>query len=739
MEFADRTFVNSRPVAWARKVNPVLWLLLAYLIFIAVVTFVNGYTKHIEIYMDEWVYYGLANSLGKGMGFPAIYGVPYAEHARYVYSILLAPAFLVSSRVVQFYLIALINAAVIGCGAFPVYLLAKSVLGHKHYALLFGILYLIQPDMDFTASFMSEIAMLPAALWLLLFFYLFLLDDTKPFRKRVRYVIPFLIFSVLLYFTKTSGLVLVLICCLFIVVTGLIRIVSWIAGRGRNGEKAPAGKKMRILGLIIGILVLVGLCFLLYRYGIMGMIGRYVSAWFDRFSGELLFFLKCYLYTWITELLAVGVFPLVFPLLYYRMLSKRARRLYLFLLILLFLANFVLTMTSIGAHTEETMQMMFMLEHRYILYIWIPIFLVFAAVLREAIRIKWIPAVLTLLLVCAGCFLMKIALVGSGIEAQLLCWMVDRRNFVVAGITGVFICAGFALFRLHKRAFLIFFFAVMLLSWGYSHVTTRDRLKSCYEFSYSNIKETDAFVQAHKDKTFLLVMIPSATYAVFYNSRIEDTFLVYPNTYAVSGYEITEGIDLAAPDAMVPGLLPDSLYDLDSVDYIILSSDVKIEDPSCKIVVDNPYFSIYEPSDKTKIPPMKRRPWSEHGPFIFRPGNNYGFHSDYLKNGSFSYVSGNKPGHVVFGPYADIPAGKYKITMHYFYQGEKTGKIGHFDVIGSGLDSELLRTDVFADRTWATVEFEIFDRSRFFETRLFADVPGVEAIYLDVDYDVIYQ
>ena len=103
--------------------------LISYVLFFYIISVIIRYVfadfvKPITIYPDELRYYMIAENLASGRGLEIYNG--YAGFQKILYSIILAPVFLIKNRELQGHILALVNCVVMSSAIFPFYLLAKS-------------------------------------------------------------------------------------------------------------------------------------------------------------------------------------------------------------------------------------------------------------------------------------------------------------------------------------------------------------------------------------------------------------------------------------------------------------------------------------------------------------------------------------------------------------------------------------------------------------------------------------
>ena len=711
--------------------NPLSWLLIAYGFAVLFYTLTNGYCKHILVYNDEPIYYSVAEGLAKGLGFPTIFGEPYPTK-RLLYSVLITPAFLTGSRILQFRLIALINALVMGSGAFPVYLLARDVLKNRRCAALLGAAYLIQPDLQFTAGFMAENAMLPFALWVICFAWMLAEKEAPgPYRK-LGYFAGWGLSSAMLLFVKPSGYVVVIVS--FVYYTAVLAgSLLWGALRRKAGGKAA-------LGVVALAVISIAICFVFYRYsGLWSYIFSHASGILRKWNADLTRYIRCYVFTLASEIFAVGFFPFVLPLLSYRQLSKEAKSLFCFLLFLTLTADVAVTETSVRIQGLLKLQS-FPLYHRYILYLWLPYFVVFADALTHDLRISPMGTVLPLIGVAAFCILFQGPIMISSFEASLLYWAkgwMEHRWFWTTAVI-LFTAAGFILLRNQKRWFVCCFSLVMLALQVYNQSAMHTVLHRDYRFPYPEIEPVESFITAHPDSTFLVARTPvdsykgQKDYSSHETSKIADTYLLYPNSYLVSdavirAAETAEGTDLASTETALT-----KRTDLRTVDYLVLSNEMQIDETGCETVLDNPLFTVFRLNDPAHLPYMETIRWGKEGKLILLPKN--GFSSQYRQDGILSFSSDENPSYVLYGPYVFLPPGSYTVTIHYDYTGEQEGRIGLMDLMGSAFETGEYQAEAFSNQDSVSISFDLDTECMNFEVRLFAETEGITVKTIAVEY-----
>lgn len=163
-----------------------------------------GFSKRPETYGDELIYIDIAKSIAHNETF-AIHGVP-LEFTNILYSIILAPLFLVGNTITRVNLITLVNCFLVSISLLPVYLICKEFNIKKKYLWIVLAIMYVWPDMLNAATFMSENLYFPISLFAMFF--------CIKMYKNDKYIWSWIagVFSYLAYFCKEVGLCIPLAC-----------------------------------------------------------------------------------------------------------------------------------------------------------------------------------------------------------------------------------------------------------------------------------------------------------------------------------------------------------------------------------------------------------------------------------------------------------------------------------------------------------------------------------------------
>lgn len=193
-------------------------IIVAYIVAAAVYYYFASKIRKIVIFPDEQLYYSIAKSILTKHSI-VVMNLPCDFH-NVLYSICLIPAFLMQTKAAQYTIIGLINSFLITSGIFPVYLIGRKFTD-KSGAVLCALLYLINPNMAWSATLMSENLYVPLALWGLYLMTdlieLSLKNDDRSLKKYLKLsfitgLIIFILFTckeITLFFIATYGVYII--------------------------------------------------------------------------------------------------------------------------------------------------------------------------------------------------------------------------------------------------------------------------------------------------------------------------------------------------------------------------------------------------------------------------------------------------------------------------------------------------------------------------------------------------
>ena len=320
---------NSKLISKIKAIDPKkMNRFFVVFIFAAGVIFyfcLSNYKKTVTVYQDEMLYYDMARSIFQGKGF-IVRGVDFGFR-KIGYSLLIAPLFAIGDVELRITMISLLNSVVMVSTVFPAYFIAKEINMKRVGMYLFLILLVLWPGMLMTETFMSEVLYMPLVWW---FVYLWIKEQKSP--NKIVYPILEGIICFWGYLTKEIFL------SLFITYFVVKLLYPFISAFCRDIESGGEGfwKKVRsgfsirtfidaaIFGAAFVLPVIISLVFFSDNNVYSGALSRELNLY-----TILYFFYGVFTYL-SAAVIALLVFPLVYPLVLFKKTDENVRKLICF-------------------------------------------------------------------------------------------------------------------------------------------------------------------------------------------------------------------------------------------------------------------------------------------------------------------------------------------------------------------------------------------------------------------------
>ncbi len=346
-----------------------------FLLSIGIRFLLADYPKLYLFYLDEQIYGSYAQSL-LDSGMLEVLGLPMGFF-RPVYSLLIAPAYLLNDPFAQQKAVAFINAFVISTGIFPVYLLAKRLLENNVHALIGAALYVCFSDLVYSQCYMTEVAALPLMLWTVFVFWE--LENSKKTGWLKHDVIIGVVFGILigLCFMCKGGAALVLPIAYIAYL--IVRLIMERRDSGLRDHLKHAG--ISLVSAVTGFLIV----FAIFHVLIPPASGDTVDA-SAKLSGldesaDYMFSYYAVFYYLFAALIGLSFFPLVVTMQNRRLMEKDEARLFDFLIISLVTMAVVVAITI--TLRENYLENAPRAHMRYIGYLYLPLMLIFMRELKR--------------------------------------------------------------------------------------------------------------------------------------------------------------------------------------------------------------------------------------------------------------------------------------------------------------------------------------------------------------------
>ncbi|WP_026664614.1 hypothetical protein [Butyrivibrio sp. FC2001] len=434
-------------------------LAVAFVIHTMLLFLLSNYSKAMETYADELVYYDLAKSMFEGTELQ-MHGVS-LQFSKLAYSFVLLPTFLIGDITARVHVIMLINSLLMSTPIILSYLLCKELNVSRTYSIMAAVLSAFWPDIVISGTFMSENLFFPLSC---LCFYFILLDYKY---KKTGYKLIVLALLILAYFTKEVGICL----ALSYVATEIL------SGIGKKGSRQNLKKPVAIIAFIIAAL----LCYITVRYLFFGgftntyIIGGALNFSYYADCHKLLYLLYTIIYYLAAFTLAFYVLPVLMPLINNKKYNPEVRK-FLLYTFLLFIGSILVITVTVTAR-EDFGKTVPAVHLRYVSQLVVPFSCIFFAGLSNDDKIEGrdlkllMPFMIATGLVYKGVY----NTCTTGNIALLYCYPVRKlipniKPFYPVGVTTALIFAvGIILFYLvgksdKKKAAGIFFAGTLVLS-----------------------------------------------------------------------------------------------------------------------------------------------------------------------------------------------------------------------------------------------------------------------------------
>ena len=640
-----------------------IWMALVFASIIMVRVPLAAFLKHTHTYEDERLYYSMAESLSEGKGFPVIYYGAF-HSSRFLYSLLISPAFFTSNRTIQFFLIDLINTLILSSGIFPVYLLAKTLLEETKYALLCCSIYSLLPDQALNISFMCDPLFTVLSLWLFYFGEKILEWEDLSGRERIRFLLCFGLFWIGACYTKQAGAVFGAVLLFLVLLKRLIRCIQ--------------NRKIDLYLLFVLLLTISLAVFVLLQKGSLSKnVRNYADIALNMVKEDPKAFLKEYAYVWTNYLAAIGIFPIALPYIYLDKLTRKGRYFTVYLTACIGILSFGVAHTSIGASVHRV-------HLRYVGMMWIPFMILFFLAFKEE-RLKnhgiivetMIPqesgysgnsrsksgkrleersqslpdhasseemtlgktgkekltpweiagwgifyvGLILMVLFYHGVDLTESGKTIASVDYTMLCWTEKWsafRSFYAFAFAVIFLALSILYFW-YKKAFLIVFLCLFGTMQLYNNVVITKRLREDYRLLKTDAEEAmelDAFVRQNSDAVFLVLesVNKGDELQSTFSTKLSDTFLNQKNTLRVSAGDImriqeAEGICLSeTPLPVWWGEIAVPFYPIQPVDFLLVPLDTSVYPDLTMCTEVDPgrgnYYQAYRLNDPNRLPKL---------------------------------------------------------------------------------------------------------------------------------------
>ena len=688
------------------------------------------FSKHFFVYYDELRYLSLAESIAHGQGLK-IWNLE-SGYQKILYSLFIAPAYLISNRVITIRVITLINVLLMTLGVIPVYLLSKKYLLSPILRVLVCMLYLLGSDMTYSMTFMSEILYIPMAIWLI--YLLINLFEHENNKQKILYSVLIGFYIYLMYLTKEIALI-------FLIAVPAFNVMEY--GYSRISNDWPRKKGfINIAFESIGVILSFLLCHLILKNTLFAGYGNSYNQMGINIllqDGRIRYLLYGFVYYICSCLVAFGVLPVLIPLVKFKCLSKSEKKLYMLLCILAIGTACVVAYTitvreDFGTAYEATPSA----HLRYISYVIWPLLILLLSLSQKKEKILSFFTVKSIFLV--GTFGIIFIMFwrgifdGSSVDQTVLTYLLDLSEngllvFTCCLVAGTVISIAF----FDKRKKLIISLFLIFLG-GTCLVSNVKKMQSYYNSysmtieEYADVKELDAFIVQHTDDNFIMVSNQLSD-----DRRLIDTYINHDNMYTVGWDQVDNEqqenggkVSIDKLECRYNGVT----YGIQIANYLVFEKDdyiTLLEPEKYKEVLSNEHYIIYDINRAEYLPLLRDVSVLVNGENVYTPNAYWPFSS--LDSGRNVSTGTNV---LMFGPYITLPSGTYSFEIYYSYVGEPINSdtvVGYCDIYSDAVNWnwEQYATDALASSDVVCIDNVTFEMDiPRFELRMMAEVAGVK-------------
>lgn len=699
----------------------------------------GNFPKIITVYPDELRYVGIAKSIANGGGL-AIGGLE-TDFQKIMYSIALLPAELLKSGTKQNLAILLLNCIYMSATIFPIYCLAKRLELSRKSMIGIAILFLAFSDQLYSLTFMSEVVFLP--LMLTAIALTTKLFNENVFRKRIGLGIVIGIIYYLLYLTKEIALSVIMS---YVIVNFSEVIIT------REKQKRKEEILVCLSVTMTFLLLFVTLKLILFNgmgnsYNQMG-----ISAILSKYNLFYLFYGAFYYFVCI--LLAMGIFPILIPLAGLTDYKKEDRKLLVYILMILAISIGVVAYTIT---VREDLGKIAPRQHmRYVYPLLIPLVMVTMKWFqrKENVSSKNVCRIACLTVLATVLIVLGFKGIGVGpcvdqTPLKLIERYMNRQQYLHSGtvteleigiaeiavkVIVVLLCAAvvFAIrFFPYKSVYAV---AALIIGLNLANTAAGyGEFRERYEIDTESVEEMESLNQ------FLSTLNGNVVCVVQNNSRVwglVDTYLnsrdiavVYSDTLEtmMSGQAY---IDLNHNKLI--GKFPYVPYEnWDIADYVIIAEgagSLKTETVENVTPEEITSFKVYKNIETDKLYYRSYLP-IDAGEQVRISDSDGILYSMYpVVDGT--YISGETPNYLIYGPYFPLKNGEYSVEMFYTCESGKD-IVGVADICFENVTSNI-SADMRAEQSSVKLDFVLIEDCNSIEFRMMTTQPGVKFEYLTI-------
>lgn len=622
-----------------------LWVGILFCISIIIRFYLLPDLPIIKTYSDELRYLDIARSLFSNHEITIRHAETYFQ--KILYPILIAPAMIFQSPYQQLRAIGIINIIWLSSCVFPLYLIAKRMEVSRKIIIISTVTALIFPDMTYSMTFMSECVYLPISLWLIYVSY----EIINTFGRKKKCSLAFVggLINYLLYLNKEIAL-------FYLLAFTLLPMVKKIIYKEKADILPIVFYGLGFLSFFIFFKVTIfsGLPNSYNQMGINAILSPY----------NFLFFIYSNINTLIFTVIGFGFFTIFVTLFLIKYLKKEQQELFIYLLLGLLIA--IATISYTISIREDLGLVSIRMHTRYFAVLFLPLFLLFMAVMEKGYEFTDLLKVFFLFSSCLVGVLIFIVVQtirdGSVMDTTILSWwnviikkfnsifgipMVNELNFnigllIVKALFFAYIMIGTAGIILKKKWIRIYVVGAVLGMFLLNNLICMHRYRSDIDSDDVNecIRINNYLSQNGGNCLYLMEDYANSTY-----ERLIDCYINYPEMYMalekeIIKYSLSGNDDMDLPSDHLKTITwtssqEDLIYDeLNHIDYVLFRKNSIIkpdENSMVKVDIESRNFSLY----RNLTPNVVK--WADN--YEYKMGDTLYFNSD-NKSGNYHMIQG---------------------------------------------------------------------------------------------------
>lgn len=720
-------------------------VIIIFIINVIIRFIISNFPKAILVYPDELIYLNLSRSILHGQ--IAIHNVPRAFD-QILYPLLLTPIMLLKNQQTSISVVSLLNSVLMSSVVFPVYMMSKKIFDNKKASLVTMILVLLLPDFMITTTFMSENLFYPLSVWL--FFTIYYFWDAGSDKKKTIYCSISSLLCFLLYITK--------IVSIYFVFAFLVMLLFDIVITKSNTKSQNIKQCIIFISLFCFMFVIFKSLVLLLDAGssIYGLRPPILDF------TKITYFFYAFTYNSMYALIAFFYFPIVYTTFGFQHFNKKEKNTFVFAITSLF---FAIGITTTTISINEDYPLLNIRQHvRY----FAPLLVIFIILFVKQILIKkqnnmsenpnrfiLISSFTTFFCMLVLSILRFTAYSSpiDGVLLQLFSYLYTIKPNTPGDINHFFASPiilivkllliilislfSFLLFRAKYNKYTTYsLFIIMFIGCCLNNSIIIKQYYNQYGRSLDQINEVISINNFISDKDANILVITDNF------DNILETYITHPAYWVKTKDVINEVgkndfIDLEQ-QTLTSNYPHDKYMGLHSIDYIITTKGTLLDVQQSERVsihgVAN--YIIYETKDNSKLYLRDNSYFPrEVGQKRTIKADEHLLYTQHKVDDDGSYISTEQSGALVYGPYAEIQAGKYNITFNFEYKGNlPSGEIiGNADIHLVDIAQVVASMPLKVGENNVTLENVIIDRDiNQAETRIFTDKQGLKFVSISI-------